>query len=253
MIKFFRNIRRQLINQGKTSNYFKYAIGEIVLVVIGILIALQVNNWNNYRKDRNDEKMALIEIYQSLYYQNNQVIPYQLKRTITAEHGINTFLNLREQHATISDSVFKRLWGEINMGARFTYESGPFEAIKNRGLNLISNDSIRTMLVTLYETTFPRTQYFTNSYLDSQDYSTSTVKLQEFFSKTKVYKDKTENWTFEHVFENPDMLYSNEFLDYLSIKKEGSVYFRKSINPLISDIKKVMDAIDQELKIEKND
>jgi hypothetical protein len=50
MIKFFRKIRQNLINEGKTSKYFKYAIGEIVLVVIGILIALQINNWNEHRK-----------------------------------------------------------------------------------------------------------------------------------------------------------------------------------------------------------
>ena len=44
---------------GKTGKYFKYAIGEIVLVVIGILIALQINNWNEYRKDRNREQAIL--------------------------------------------------------------------------------------------------------------------------------------------------------------------------------------------------
>ena len=47
MIKFFRNIRLNLMETGKTGNYFKYAIGEIILVVIGILIALQINNWND--------------------------------------------------------------------------------------------------------------------------------------------------------------------------------------------------------------
>ena len=46
MIKLFRNIRKNLLNEGKTTRYFKYAIGEIILVVIGILIALQINNWN---------------------------------------------------------------------------------------------------------------------------------------------------------------------------------------------------------------
>ncbi|MBD0832416.1 DUF6090 family protein [Aestuariibaculum sediminum] len=49
MIKFFKNFRKTLINEGKTTKYFKYAIGEIVLVVIGILIALQINNWNENR------------------------------------------------------------------------------------------------------------------------------------------------------------------------------------------------------------
>jgi hypothetical protein len=49
MIKLFRNIRKNLLNEGKTTKYLKYAIGEIVLVVIGILIALSINNWNSNR------------------------------------------------------------------------------------------------------------------------------------------------------------------------------------------------------------
>lgn len=51
MIRFFRSIRQGLINEGKTSKYFRYAVGEILLVVIGILIALQVNNWNIERAE----------------------------------------------------------------------------------------------------------------------------------------------------------------------------------------------------------
>lgn len=53
MIKLFRNIRQNLLLEGKTSKYFKYAIGEIILVVIGILIALSINNWNETRKETN--------------------------------------------------------------------------------------------------------------------------------------------------------------------------------------------------------
>ena len=70
MIKFFRSIRKTLLSEGKKSKYFKYAIGEIVLVVIGILIALQINNWNENRKsqekiDNYFEKM-LVEINSKL-------------------------------------------------------------------------------------------------------------------------------------------------------------------------------------------
>ena len=52
MIKFFRKIRYNLMEQNKTGKYFKYAIGEIILVVIGILIALSINNWNEAKKAR---------------------------------------------------------------------------------------------------------------------------------------------------------------------------------------------------------
>ena len=59
MIKFFRQIRYNLMQTGKTGKYFKYAIGEILLVVIGILIALQINNWNEGRKTQSQEQVIL--------------------------------------------------------------------------------------------------------------------------------------------------------------------------------------------------
>ena len=62
MIKFFRKIRQNLLSEGKTAKYFKYAIGEILLVMIGILLALQVNNWNNSRIETNREQTILINL-----------------------------------------------------------------------------------------------------------------------------------------------------------------------------------------------
>ena len=56
MIKFFRKIRQNLLMKNKTGKYFKYAIGEILLVMVGILLALQVNNWNTERLNRQTEK-----------------------------------------------------------------------------------------------------------------------------------------------------------------------------------------------------
>ena len=62
MIKFFRKIRQNLLSEGKTGKYFKYAIGEVILVVIGILIALQINNWNESRKELDSE----LQLYSNL-------------------------------------------------------------------------------------------------------------------------------------------------------------------------------------------
>ena len=66
MIKFFRKIRYDLMEKNKTANYLKYAIGEIVLVVIGILIALQINNWNEERKDQLRLKNHYLELLNEL-------------------------------------------------------------------------------------------------------------------------------------------------------------------------------------------
>ena len=62
MIKFFWKIRLNLISEGKTVKYIKYAVGEIILVVIGILIALSINNWNEQRKQNNEEIYILNQL-----------------------------------------------------------------------------------------------------------------------------------------------------------------------------------------------
>jgi hypothetical protein len=64
MIKFFRKIRQNLFYEGKTGKYLKYAIGEIALVIIGILLALQINNWNEGRK-QNKNIEDLMTVFES--------------------------------------------------------------------------------------------------------------------------------------------------------------------------------------------
>ena len=62
MIKFFRHFRKQLLTENKFSKYLLYAIGEIVLVVIGILIALSINNWNEHSNQRIEEQRILVDL-----------------------------------------------------------------------------------------------------------------------------------------------------------------------------------------------
>lgn len=66
MIKFFRNIRQNLIKENRTARYLKYAIGEILLVVVGILVALQINNWNEQKKLRQLETVYLNRLMNDL-------------------------------------------------------------------------------------------------------------------------------------------------------------------------------------------
>jgi len=66
MFKFFRNIRQSLLMKDKISKYYKYAFGEIILVVIGILIALSINNWNEARKNRIEQLILINNIIEDL-------------------------------------------------------------------------------------------------------------------------------------------------------------------------------------------
>ncbi len=107
MIKFFRHIRKDLMETGKTSKYFKYAIGEIVLVVIGILIALQINNWNENRKERLEEQELLTQLESEFQTNLNQLDDkIALRNTILSAslkllHYID---NPKERH---NDSIIK--------------------------------------------------------------------------------------------------------------------------------------------------
>ena len=74
MIKFFRHIRRSLIQENKMGKYFKYAIGEIILVVLGILIALQINNWNENKKIENEITQTISDLENDLTYNHKEAL-----------------------------------------------------------------------------------------------------------------------------------------------------------------------------------
>ncbi len=93
MIKFFRKIRRKLIDEGNLKKYLIYAIGEILLVVIGILIALQINNWNNNKSNREDEKISLQAISEKMKFNQFQC-ETGIKRNTRVIVGVEELLTL---------------------------------------------------------------------------------------------------------------------------------------------------------------
>ena len=111
MIKLFRKIRQNFLSEGKTAKYLKYAISEIVLVVIGILIALSINNWNENRKAAIQEEIVLKSLYDNLKLakQQSQLL---IKEENDLKHVLIKILDLGSVPnasfvETISDSIFK--------------------------------------------------------------------------------------------------------------------------------------------------
>lgn len=78
MIKFFRKIRQKLLSENKFTKYLFYALGEIVLVVIGILIALEINNWNQDKNEQNKIKEYAVSLIQDL--EGDIIMTGQIKR-----------------------------------------------------------------------------------------------------------------------------------------------------------------------------
>ncbi|WP_228850959.1 DUF6090 family protein [Aegicerativicinus sediminis] len=148
MIKFLRNIRRNLLSHGKTFNYLKYAIGEIILVMIGILLALQVNNWNENRKMRAFEKEILTLIDQNL---SRDSILLSMER-LKCYEGITYTDKLLEQVALANYSDTLNVWmGKIISFERFKSQSSAFEVLKSKGFESISDNELRLALISYYD------------------------------------------------------------------------------------------------------
>jgi len=102
MIKFFRKIRQKFISENKFSKYLLYAIGEIVLVVIGILIALSINNWNENNKNAHWEQRFLNDLKNELdsdQIQLNTIYQIQKKKGLACK----SLLDLISQEITKTD------------------------------------------------------------------------------------------------------------------------------------------------------
>ena len=93
MIKFFRKIRQNMVKENKVSKYILYAIGEIILVVIGILIALQINTWNQNRLANIEERTVLKNLHTE-FLQNKQTLKDALAENRTSFNVGKTLFNL---------------------------------------------------------------------------------------------------------------------------------------------------------------
>jgi len=111
MIKFFRNIRQTLIMENKTANYLKYAIGEIVLVVIGILMALGINSWYNARQIKAGNKIYLTKMLDDLdtTIKRLSFIVYDKKGELR-EAGFSSL----QEAASACDSLLKLTYSGLN-------------------------------------------------------------------------------------------------------------------------------------------
>jgi len=212
MIKFFRHIRQTLIMENKTSKYFKYAIGEIVLVVIGILIALQVNNWNIERIERKSELKFLKNIQLDLEKDLSSLsflINFRKER-IKGDSKIIQHIN----GAPIKDitEVTKNVVNTI-MEQRFSPNNNTYVELSSSGnLNLISNDSIKSLLLEL-EALYKLNNFgIDHEAFDYREYiSKSLAKHTNLEQLTPVFMDEKTieeqgitRESFKALFESPE-------------------------------------------------
>lgn len=143
MIKFFRHIRRSLIHKNQMGKYFRYAIGEILLVVIGILIALQINNWNENRKLKAKSQELIASLIEDFEYNQNEIEIEMVFRDslLNAMDTFNKLIKSDTPLATV-DSL-KNLARSFFKGRSFTPNLTAYDEAKSTGnLSLLKNKDV---------------------------------------------------------------------------------------------------------------
>ena len=223
---------------GKTGRYLKYAIGEIILVVIGILIALQINNWNEDRKLQSEELNLLADIKTNL-----EVTLIELQSdTITNNKDVYYYRKIEKYvendlpYATELDSSFGRLtfWNSPYI------TSTAYSSLQTKGVDIIKNKALRNDIVDMYEVKLKTLMYD----YDKGEWNLSENVVTPFFSKHIRRLNKSS--LFLSRPNDFDSLKTNEeFLNILSMiirqRKRGIEFYNEAMDEmhkLISDIDK---------------
>jgi hypothetical protein len=165
MIKFYRHIRQNLLNQGKTTKYLKYAIGEIILVVIGILIALQINNWNEKRHQK-DKEIEILKAFKSQLNNDLKEFDQSLEFYRGAKESMNIILNYLYEDLPYQDSLKHDFFEATRIYGTSDLSNSVFETLKSTGIDLISNQELRNKIVTLYDDADSQIENFEKKYSD---------------------------------------------------------------------------------------
>lgn len=233
MIKFFQKIRQDLLNKGETGKYLKYAIGEIVLVVIGILIALSINNWNDGQSKRNAELN---------FYKNKKQQLLDDANNIASELKYNTrFVNQFRNAIQIieaNDRSKKDSLGKITVNligySDFDGQSNIYETMVNSGdVKLLKNTNIIERLRRLEET------YFYLNRMEAIHLDAVMLVIPEVIQTVQLTTGKVEN---------EDYLFGSKFQNLFVITLRLMDEKDEVYNRAIKEIESIVQLIDDEIE-----
>jgi len=221
---------------GKTGKYFKYAIGEIVLVVIGILIALSINNWNENKKLQHEELKLLFYLKTNLEsnltnFKNDTISNY---KDLAHYQNIETYIKNDLPYNEELDSSF----GRLTFWSSSYIINTAYSSLQLKGLDLISNEALKNAIVNMHEVELKTIVL---------DYESSESNIMEnivtpFFAKN-MRRLHEESLMLSRPNDFESLKQNEEFKNILSMiirqRKRGFEFFRviiKLMDKLISDI-----------------
>ena len=238
MIQFFRRIRQKLLEENRFVKYLMYALGEIVLVVIGILIALQINNWNEAKKEREIEIEVLLQFKEDLEgdRENIENVEFWMQKVIySSTVVVDQLKNKRAWHDSLA--IHFDLWNDFE---QLGLNTVAISNLRSRGAELISNKELRNSIVKLYDKT-----YFYIS------------KSNEFFREDHIHMSYPK--FVEHIepikwregaipSDYEALLQDQEFINTVQWIRNAAEFDSEYHLKTIKEINLVLDEINQELK-----
>ncbi|MDY2587569.1 DUF6090 family protein [Winogradskyella aquimaris] len=208
MIKFFRKIRQKMLSENKFSKYLIYAIGEIILVVIGILIAISINNWNQLKANQNLEIKILNELSQNLKVDLEE-IKFDISLMDSTRSSYNQIIKDLKLVTFPTEKFYNNLsW--LKVVPHFDPNKSGYEFLKTKGVDVIKNDSLRTTISNHYELNYPYYNKYEKERVEFKIHQVNPYLIEYF--KWLDHPDYSITGVFE---------ITNQ--DYLKVRNNGSL------------------------------
>jgi len=238
MIKFFRHIRQNLLSQGRLTRYLAYAVGEILLVVIGILIALQLNNWNTEQKAAKEELKLLQEMRHNLasdledcYWNTNK--QKELGRSNSA-----VLRHLEER--TLLDDSLEFHYANLIYSTTQRRNMSAYDHLKAKGIDLIQNDSLRRNITAVYSE-----RYY---YIERQELEYDNVyQMDQVIPQLNAKVVLDDNSKTGHPINLADLQKDDAFKGTLRMNVKVRQFMISRYTGLTKDLQNLIAHIDSEL------
>ena len=240
MIKFFRKIRQQLLTENKFSKYVLYAIGEIILVVIGILIALQINTWNQERLASIEEEIILKNI-NTEFLQNKETIKASIKGSEIAMVSGTTLFNLfgKDRSEIDNHNIDSLLFNSLEPASFRPSENTISDLLQSGRLQLLKNNRLKDLIHEWSKTM--------KSYVNSQVRIEAKIDEEYVSYLSRNYSMKNIDRFSRLNWKNKTILKIDEFQIFQDIEFENLLddyLYRLTTKDLnISNLDKLVDEI----------
>ena len=236
MLLLLKNIRRKLTIENRITTYLLYAIGEITLVVIGILIAVSIDNWNESNRLQKLEKKLLQEMISDLEVQADDITSNILTHRSSLK-SCQIILNALTEDQPFHDSLMLH-FGKTYEFTVFENKQGAYKMLENQGIALIRDDSLRMQI----------TSYFDVSIVFQLEVQRVTIQQIQAASENHLKLFKNFNWStplqpwdFEALKRN------KEYISWLSYASSNKAFEVKRFEQLLKKNRSLIQKIKQEL------